>query len=462
MLKMLKKFSVFTVAVLFLSNSFAFFAQEKPDHKFAEVKFKLLDFRNPSQLRGRFGLLQFSPDGSRLATSGTARDLKIYDTASGQVLATLDGDRNGFNAFSFNPDGKTVLAQDTDFSELRVFDVETGKLLKEIDGSGKYAAGKKVTANSLKGLSGLEMSVAPVTPDWTTVLIQKNEGEYETVDVATNAIEHKLDHSKKSSALKDFFKTAFLPFTNILVPNANFSPDGKYIVIANGNNFPTLWNAENGNLIAKLEPQDDRVYQAVFSPDSRLVATSNVDGVTKIWNTETGEMLASVGSKKDKMFVAAWSNDSQKLAAYSFKPEFASVSYRKDMPIFEARTGKLLFNLENSEAANAYFGPDGKLIATPNRGDKTIMAQIWNAETGKLLTSLPRQKDEDRALSLVWSPNGKYLAAPSPQNVKIWNVNGELVQSLENAVFPARFSSDGKLLATGGKNDVGYVWQIGD
>lgn len=459
---MSKKFLAFAFAILFSFNNFAAFAQQTSAEKYAKLKFKLTDFRNPSQLRGRFGLLQFNQDGSRLATSGTARDLKIYDTANGQVVATLGGDRNGFNAFSFNPDGKTAIAQDLDYSELRIFDLETGKLLKEIDGSGSHSAGKKVTENVLKGLDGLEMSAAPVTPDWATVLIQKNEGEYETVSVATNTVEHKFEHSKKSSAVKDFFKMAFVPFASILVPNANFSPDGKYIVVANGNNFPTLWNAATGNLIGRLEPQDDRVYQAAFSPDSRLVATSNIDGVTKIWETETGKMLASVGTKKDKMSFTAWSGDSKKFTASSLEPGFFSASFRKSMPIFEARTGKLLFNLENSETATAFFSPDGALIATANRGDKTIMAQIWNAETGALLANLRREKDEDRTLTLVWSPDGKYLVVPTSQNVKIWNAKGELIQSLENAVFPARFSSDGKFLATGGKNDVGYVWQIGE
>ncbi len=456
---MSKKLFVLLFTILFSLNNFTVSAQQTADAKFARLKFKLTDFRNPSQLRGRFGLLQFSPDGTRLATSGTARDLKIYDTATGQVLATLDGDRSGFNAFSFHSDSKTALAQDTDYSTLRVFDVETGKLLKSIDGSAAYAASKKANTNNLKGLSGLEMSVAPVTPDWKTVLIQRNEGEYETVEIATNTVVHKFDHSKKSSAFRDLFKAAFVPFAAVLVANGNFSSNGKYAVIANGNNFPSLWNVETGSLIGRLEPQEDRVYQASFSPDSRLVATSNIDGVTKVWETESGKMLASFGSKKDPMFVSAWSPDGQRMLTFSHKLKFG-LTFKKDMPVWDARSGKLTVNLENSEAENAFYSPDGILIATGNRGNKAVMAQIWNAATGALIASLPREKDEDRALTLVWSPDGKYLAAPSPQNVKIWNAKGEFIQTLENAVFPARFSSDGKLLATGGKNDVGFVWQI--
>ena len=317
----------------------------------------------------------------------------------------------------------------------------------------------------MKGLEGLEMSAAPVTPDWTTVLIQRNEGEYELVDTATNTIKYTLKHSEKSSRFRDFLKSMFVPFptlAGILVPNAAFSADGRYVVIANGNNSPSLWNPASGDLIARLEPQDDRVYRAVFSPDSRLVATFNIKGVAKIWETETGKMLTAFGSEKDRIAGGNWSADSRKFVTISFKVGFASVTFKKDTPVWDARSGKLLYSLENSQSASAFFSPDGRLVATDNREDKTIMAQIWNAETGALIAKIPRQKDEDRALQFVWSPDGKYLVAPTPQSVKIWNAKGEAVQTLENAVFPARFSANGKLLATGGKNDVGYVWQIAE
>ena len=449
---MFRKILFFTLFVLLHSNFFTIYAQQNPaGSEIAALKYKLTDFRNPSMLRYRFGLLLFSSDGKFLATSGTARDIKIYDTATGEIKATLDGDRNGFNAFSFDPDDKTVIAQDSDYSELRVFEVGTGKLLKTIDGSRATSAGKKNMANSLRGLGGLEMSPAPVTADWKTALIQKNEGEYEIVDLETNDVRYKFEHSKKSNPLWDFFKSTFIPIAGVLISNANFSPDGKLVAIANGNNEPTLWSAETGKLVAKLVPQNDRVYNAGFSPDGKLVTTTDINGVTNLWETETGKMLASFGSKKDKTHPAAWSADGRRLVTISFK---------KDARVWDARDGNLLFALKASDAATVVFSPNGELLATTSQSNKTKLAQIWKAENGELVAALPRIKDEDRAFSLVWSPDGKLLITASSDRVKIWNAKGELLQTLEDAVFPARFSRDGKLLATGGKNDVGYVWQI--
>lgn len=462
---MFKKILIPAFAACFLFNSIFVAAQqqESSTEQIFRLKYKLDNFKNPSQWRGRFGLLQFSPDGKLLATSGVFHNINIYNTETGELKTTLSGDKNGFNAFSFNPDGsKTAIAQDMDYSEIRIFDLETGKLLKEIDGTGNSAANKKILNNSMKGLAGLEMFEAPITPNWTTVLIQRNEGEYELVDVATNTVKYTLKHSEKSSRFRDFMKLLFVPFPGILVPNASFSADGKHVVVANGNNTPTLWLTATGAQIARLEPQEDRVYQAIFSPDGQLVATFNIDGVAKIWDTETGKILASFGSKKEPIYGGAWDVSAQKFATISYKIKLASLEFEKDTPVWNARDGKVLYRLENANAGGIFFSPDGKLVATDERENKNIMARIWNAETGALLATLPRNKDEDRALNFVWNPDGKYLAAASSKEVKIWNVEGKFIQTLENAVFPARFSRNGKLLATGGKNDVGYVWQMTD
>ena len=62
--------------------------------------------------------------------------------------------------------------------------------------------------------------------------------------------------------------------------NAQFSKDGKYLLISNGNKKPTLWNVDEGKLVAKFDA-GDRVFYSKFSPDGTMVATSDFEGVTK-------------------------------------------------------------------------------------------------------------------------------------------------------------------------------------
>src|SRR5687768_3421677 len=146
---MFKKFVVFTFTVIFLSNALLLKAQTNSDKKVAQLKFTLTDFRNPSKLRNRYGLLQFSRDGRLLATGGTDRDIKIYETETGKLRATIDSKKAGlgklgFNAFSFSPDGNFAVAQEESYANLRVFDTATGNIVRAIDGRGKMSSSKQI------------------------------------------------------------------------------------------------------------------------------------------------------------------------------------------------------------------------------------------------------------------------------------------------------------------------------
>lgn len=89
--------------------------------------------RSYQKLPGRIVSLQFNADGSKFvvgssdATSGAAR---IYKTDDGALLHELPGHASGVFAVAFRPDGKQVATGGLD-GVVRLFDAETGKLLKE-------------------------------------------------------------------------------------------------------------------------------------------------------------------------------------------------------------------------------------------------------------------------------------------------------------------------------------------
>ena len=63
----------------------------------------------------------FSPDGGTIASSGKDGTVRIWDTASGDALRTLEGHHGAVRAVAFSPDGGTLASAGAD-STVRLWD----------------------------------------------------------------------------------------------------------------------------------------------------------------------------------------------------------------------------------------------------------------------------------------------------------------------------------------------------
>jgi WD40 repeat protein len=180
----------------------------------------------------------------------SSNELEIWDAATGQAKGNpiqLGGDATGA---VFSCDGR-MIATWSHGGTVRVWNVATGA-----------AIGKPMIH---KG----EVKSANFSPDGQLLVASSTTGHEASLwNVQTGAEE------------------GALPVDN-WVPDAEFSPNGKWVASSYGN-AAEVWDAASGNRLSQLMQEKDTVLVSTFSPNSEWVLTASQDGVAQVWDAMTG------------------------------------------------------------------------------------------------------------------------------------------------------------------------------
>jgi RNA polymerase sigma factor (sigma-70 family) len=140
----------------------------------------------------------------------------------------------------------------------------------------------------------------------------------------------------------------------------------------------------------------------------------------------------------------------------------------------DAQTGKLRKTLLKSVGKVDYLhdvaiSPDGKSLAAIHREKSDTAVLVWDTATWNG-TKILKADTIGLLLRVVWSPDGRYLAASGSAGVNdggqiaVWDVKTdkllwiEQVQPTGDIVSGLAFSSDGKLLASANRESTIKIW----
>ncbi|MEO5894139.1 MAG: hypothetical protein ABIS06_00380 [Vicinamibacterales bacterium] len=76
---------------------------------------------------------EFSADGALLVTGGEFGEIRVFDTASGRLKRQIRGHRTELQAMAIRPRSSTIATASAE-SDLRIWDVETGRAVADIPG----------------------------------------------------------------------------------------------------------------------------------------------------------------------------------------------------------------------------------------------------------------------------------------------------------------------------------------
>jgi WD40 repeat protein len=408
---------------------------------------KLPDYKGPSKFMGRKALITFSPDGRLVAMSATKGSIKVWDTSTGDLKATLKADKERVSGFAFSRDGQIVATRDYLDKRVRLWDVATWELKATLPGR------KRNLETKLKSGFTFEEEFGPVpfSPDGLLVLSEREDDVVAVSDVPSGKERMTLNHDTRDSGAKDLLKAMFFGGSrHFLVLQTGYSADGHWIFTINGDKSAKVWEASTGRLKTNIS-NNERIYRASFSPDGTALVTVEQQGAMKLWDIETGQLRGQVAPKGHFEYLMKsfeFSRDGKNLATFFFG----------DTRLWDTKTGDLRFKLLNSETTDATFSPDGLWLATASH-DKLSSGKIWNVETGELkLTLAPTG---DKSVSVIFNPGGTILATTNDKGVTLWDPKtGELLATLSDARYPVAFSPDGHTVATGARNNTALLWEL--
>jgi WD40 repeat protein len=458
---------------------------------------------------GMIRAIDFSPDGTRLASIGDDGRAKVWDLSTGRpVLALRVADQNGY-AVRYSPDGLHLITADSE-GVARVWDAQTGEflfLIRGVDNTlayspdglrlASYGDGETVRIWDATGemqsavvgpLPGPIYNLA-VSPDgellatgdgsvWDSKTLARRYRIEAPAGVFWSHVAFSPDGRRLAVGGGRFGKPGdaqtepgivrvveaasgrellSFPEPRGFVGEVVISPDGRHLVSSSGVAFrktgwATMRDADTGRALRELEGFVEGRDNVAFRPDSRALAYGGADAIL-IRGVDDGAEVLTIKDLGGKPQSIGFSPDGRRLLAEVRNPHNG-----EELRIWDARDGRaeLTIPIPRGDTVNrVILSPDGRRLAT---GDFRALVRIWDASSGEELLTL--KGHESWVWSLAFSPDGTRLYSGSrDRTVRIWRADppasGPEPPGL--SLDPARLYTQAVALGQGGRYDKAEV-----
>lgn len=472
-------------------------------------------------LRARSFGVAFSPNGRLLAGTGENGNARVWDT-SGKQLAELKGTPSNIKRVVFSPDSK-LLATIGDDNTIYLWDT-FGKRLTTLKGHGDVAFSpdsKLLVTGGDDGIPRLRniseqqsvefkeyqdsLTSVSFSPDGKLVAIGGRDGTISLWDLSGKQLAE-FNYYRGTSMIR---RVTFSPDGKILVivykstqfangekkkmftrgvrmwnlssrqlvavvlePSIEkglFSPDGK-LVATQGHNTISLLDLSGKLLKDLLNDNKNQLTGMAFNPDSQLMAISDVNGTVRLWST-SGKQWNSNGRLSEQL--AELKGHQSSVYSLVFSPDgkiLVTGSVDGTIRLWDLSGLQWKLYQDGNYFKSVAFSPDGKRLATSSADD---IVRLWD-KSGKQLTALSVEDVKGYVVSMVFTPDGKFLVIAdeggNQTKFRLWDISdksrkqlAELKGYQENNrkfrhIISWAFSPDGKLLATGEEKGRIRLW----
>ncbi|MFO0958442.1 MAG: protein kinase, partial [Isosphaeraceae bacterium] len=372
---------------------------------------------------GEVLLVRFSPDGRLVATNDLRGDVRLWDAATGRLVRELGSSGRWARALHFDMGGLTVSAWGDE--GLCTWDLANGReLRRQAPGDDWSIAGMSQFAFSPDGkrLAGFDRSrklqVLDTQSGVVVATITLSQAPVSGIafrpDGARIAVGGRTAGDRTAAVmiadLNAGQEVACLTIpTEAWVESLEYSPDGSLLAMGLLDGTLRVWEVDESrerhvHAGHTAGVQRGGVDAVAFSPDGLRVASADSDGIVRVWDTTSGAKLRTFRGHSGRVHDLEFSPDGGRLA-----------SAGKDLTARIWRAGGAAGAAEWRSPGGWIEGlavaPDGGRIAS-GHADGTI--RIHDAETAEVVgTFSPAPKGSGLGggtEAVIWSPAGDRLA----------------------------------------------------
>jgi RNA polymerase sigma factor (sigma-70 family) len=279
-----------------------------------------------------------TPDG-RHAVSGGFDALRCWDLESGKqtlVFGDLGDSKASYWSLAISKDGRRLIGGRSDF-HAEVFDVKTGKSVRELSGHTGEVWGVALSADGKQAVTGA----------WDQTI--------RVWDVDTG------EELRRFEGVRDYVRCLALSSNGKLVATGHFADNGPATV--------RLWDLEKGKEIRTFAGHAQEVTSISFSKDGTKLLSSSFDKTVRLWDVDSGKELKRFVGHANRVEYAAFTPDGKRIVSCG----------NEDNPtihIWDVASAKQLLESESVEGGflSLVVLPEGRQCMTTG---KDGIVRVW-------------------------------------------------------------------------------------